>query len=282
MSNDDNYNDDDDGDDVPHLPQQTQRIKIEKVERSGDSSRRVTFKKDVASTMNEGSVLACVVTPVRNEKLLGILRQMRQLNSFRFVPVVVRLQPTRAELETMRKLETWAKTWSPLDIWRACTERDINPLVSLRFQRHIREYIELYQRGRRPEKGYIYVFHDLADDADIVKIGKTTQTPEERIKQWEAVLSPEPGRNIRILCAYPTSDASLAELVIHSVMFCERITNRINPQTSSQLVEFYRYHNLMALKKFIAKALIYVDQFVAAHRVPARDLSLEKRLKNIL
>src|SRR6056297_1260879 len=113
----------------------------------------------------------------------------------------------------------------------------------------------------RCERGYIYVFHDSGDPANIVKIGRTSRTPGQRLAEWERQLAPEPGKSLRLLSAYPTRANRIAERVVQELLRCQRVENRINPLDNRQLDEFYRIDNVLALALFVRETLRYVDNF---------------------
>lgn len=109
--------------------------------------------------------------------------------------------------------------------------------------------------------GYLYALHVLSDPANITKIGRTRRDPRKRRSEWELELAPQEGQSVILLCAYPTVANEFAERVIHEVLRCQHVTNRINPLTNDELVEFFVIENLMALKLFLRESLRFIDRY---------------------
>lgn len=118
------------------------------------------------------------------------------------------------------------------------------------------------ERARRVDaRGYIYCFHDIGDPVDVLKIGRTRRTPEQRLREWERELAPEPGKSLYLLFAYRTDHNQFAERVINLVLRCENLSKRINALTGDDLDEFYRINNMMALAVFVRETIAFVDRW---------------------
>lgn len=113
------------------------------------------------------------------------------------------------------------------------------------------------------QPGYVYCFHELSDAPDILKIGRTSRTPPERIAEWERELSPHEGLSVKLLFAHRTTSNKFAERIVQELLRCEHIVNRINPVTGDELVEFYRLDNVMAANVFVRQVLLFVDRWCA-------------------
>lgn len=96
----------------------------------------------------------------------------------------------------------------------------------------------------------------------IVKLGKTTRKPEQRIAEWESDLSPEPGTSIRLLFAFPTLFTSFAESLVHRTLYCEWLPKRVNIHNGRRLTEFFKIReaDLLALRLFVQLVLLYADR----------------------
>jgi len=136
--------------------------------------------------------------------------------------------------------------------------RRTDPTIAVRVGR-------LFQRAQKstdlPKSGYIYVFHDRESDSDIVKIGKTESNPYKRLAEWQSELAPNEETSVDLLCAYRASDVTLAELVVHETLLCERQRAYVNPVTQRQLTEFFRVDNALALQIFVRQAVAFVNAF---------------------
>ena len=88
-------------------------------------------------------------------------------------------------------------------------------------------------------QGYVYLMRNAAHDLDIVKIGLTTKTPEERAKQLSKTASPD---NFLIIDKWLVEDCVLVEKLIH-----EHLKDyRINPKR-----EFFKISVSHAIKEII-------------------------------
>jgi len=112
----------------------------------------------------------------------------------------------------------------------------------------------MLDRGDVDEAGYIYAFHVHGEHARTIKIGKTTQKPAQRMKQWKRELR----KQVDLLFAFPTNYTRLAEQLVHKTLFCEWLSKRVNASTGHKLVEFFEINNLMAAKLLIACIMEYV------------------------
>ena len=126
-------------------------------------------------------------------------------------------------------------------------------------------------RGNRPvvanqspdAPGKIYCFHDARDESTILKVGRTRQRGNRRLRQWEATLEPDEGTQLVELFNVRTRYNVFAERVAHTVMMCENLT-RVNPHTGQRLDEFFRVTNAMELKFFLILCVAYVDDWCDA------------------
>lgn len=141
----------------------------------------------------------------------------------------------------------------------------------------VRDEERAVARGRRSEAtggttdfpGFIYCFWNEDDEQPssnpqmiIVKLGKTTRKPEQRIAEWESDLSPEPGTSIRLLFAFPTLFVSFAESLVHRTLYCEWLPKRVNIHNGRRLTEFFKIReaDLLALRLFVQLVLLYADR----------------------
>lgn len=124
------------------------------------------------------------------------------------------------------------------------------------------------RRGQHPvvadqhpdEPGKIYCFHDQRDESSIVKVGRTRQRGNRRLRQWEKTLEPESGVQLVELFRINTRYNMFAERLVHTVLMCENLT-RVNPHTGQRLDEFFRVQNAMELKLFLILCIAYVDDW---------------------
>jgi hypothetical protein len=117
-------------------------------------------------------------------------------------------------------------------------------------------------RGQRPdEPGVIYCFWNTRDRPELKKIGRSRRRAEERGREWEATLEPEPGQQIVMLFSVPTRYNVFAERVVHAALLCEHQDARVNERSGQLLTEYYRVTNLMALKLFVMLCIGYIDQW---------------------
>lgn len=162
---------------------------------------------------------------------------------------------------------------SPVDVYMIITMTAPDPRVRQRIQRLFNEAAaDIVNRRDQSEKsGWIYIFHDAADPPNVLKIGRTTTTPTERLGQWENQLSPEPGKNLTLIGAYQTIANRLAERVLQELLTCEHIEKRINPVDGRRLTEFYTLSNIMTTKLLVRNVLRSVNHFVAFWRRRRRN-----------
>jgi len=120
---------------------------------------------------------------------------------------------------------------------------------------------KLIRRQNPDEPGVIYCFWNTLDRPELKKIGRTRRRAEERGREWEATLTPEPGQQIVILFSVPTRYNVLAERIVHATLLCEHQDGRVNALTGQLLTEYYRVENVMALKLFMILCIGYIDQW---------------------
>lgn len=187
---------------------------------------------------------------------LDEVRALRKLAAFRFVT------PTSVVERPIGNLEL-------PDIFRAVFGLELDERVTTSLSDlFATEMKTILRRKQRDSRGYIYCFRDLADPLDIVKIGRTVQRPEQRLAEWERTLSPQSiNKGFLVLeFAYATEFTIFAETVVHQALRCWHIEGRVNPFTGSELVEFYRNTNILALSVFVRQTLAHVDAFCIAAR----------------
>lgn len=143
-----------------------------------------------------------------------------------------------------------------------------NPLVRMRLENLFsRAGAAIREGAYRDYSGYIYVFHDLADPIDVIKIGRTERDPRKRVAEWNRELAEQQSggreQNVVLLFAYPTVANEFAERVVHETLRCEHVGDRLNINSGDELSEFFRVRNFRALKIFLRQTLAYVDRFVA-------------------
>lgn len=146
--------------------------------------------------------------------------------------------------------------------------RTPDPMVAARVSALLQGARNGIRQGLYNDKpGYIYVFHDLADAPNVVKIGRTTRAPTRRVSEWNRALAPATGggtrRNVVLLFAYPTRANSFAERVVHETLRCQHLANRIGVVSGDEQSEFFRVDAIMPLKVFIRQTLAFVDALVS-------------------
>lgn len=177
------------------------------------------------------------------------VREARQSASFQFANSDVALGPP------LRLL--------PDDVYRVAMGREPDPVIRPRTERLLAEARQLWETGESfPASGFIYAFHDTANSNRTLKIGRTTQEPEDRLAQWERTLSPEQGDSLYLLFAYRALDNVLAEAVVHETLRCERLHNLVNPLTNDELTEFFTIENALAAQILVRQVLADVNTFV--------------------
>lgn len=204
----------------------------------------------------------CRATPVTESRAHGAILALRKSARFQFVQTT---NPTRP-VDAMWRAD---EIVSPVDIYIIVTMKVPDPRIRLRIDRLFHEAAAAIRNRRDGSEaaGWIYIFHDIADPPDVLKIGRTTAaSPEERIAEWERELAPEPGRSLILLGAYQTVANRLAERVLQELFTCEHIEKRVNPVSGRRLTEFYQLGNLMTTKLIVREVLRSVNSFVTYWR----------------
>ncbi len=215
----------------------------------------------------------CRTEPIDEPQKAAAVRVLRRTDTFRFVPLRGTPAPGRVLADPTAIFEVTFNRRLPLIV----KER-----VTLLFAR---EWRAAQRDERVDEPGFIYCFHDLADPANVLKIGRTSRRPEQRRAEWERELAPGTGKSVRLLFAYAADCNEFAESVVHEVLRCEHIANRINPLTRKELTEFFSISNVMAASIFVRETLRYVNRFCrrATERFGTRprapELTLPPRLR---
>lgn len=198
--------------------------------------------------MNAETAGSCSNRPVTNRVRLDAIRVLRQTPEFNFSGRGARRAPQ-----------------NPMLNYEVAFLRIPNPLVELRVNNYLQGAKAAIKAGLYGDyRGYIYVFHDLADPDNVVKIGRTERDPRKRIAEWNRELAETSGheQNIVMLFAYPTVANVLAERIVHETLRCEHIGDRLSINSGDELSEFFRISNFRALKIFLRQTLAFVDQLV--------------------
>lgn len=194
--------------------------------------------------------MSCVSEAVTDRERLRLIAELRGTPEFRFSGAFRR------------------SAMSPAANYEVAFGRTPNPLVRERLDRLFQSARAAVASGLYGDRrGYIYVFHDLADASDVVKIGRTERDPRKRVAEWNRELATENGgrqQNVVMLFAYPTVANAFAERVVHEALRCEHIGNRLSVASGNELSEFFRIGNFRALKLFLRQTLAHVDRFILA------------------
>jgi len=195
--------------------------------------------------MSDADALACVPERSSLRASVALLRNTRE---FRFVG-------------GRRSRVTARKPTHPLTSYQIAFERRPDERVTKSLRSMLRREQRRAERGIfDDEPGYIYCFHDLADARNVLKIGRTHRTPEERLSEWAQKLAPgDKDRAVVLLFAHKTSYNKLAERVIHEVLFCESMGKRLNVD-GDKMEEFFRLDNALAASIFVRQTIAYVEQ----------------------
>lgn len=217
-------------------------------------------------------IVVCKPLPLSDATVKAAVQAARQTATFSFV-------------KTADDNSISDDSLPPVDVYTIAFGLQPHPLIAERvsklFAREATSIVESAlpeePRGEKElpygdESGYIYVFHDIADPANVLKIGRTRQTPLERLAEWERELAPEAGKSLHLLAAYPTIANRFAERIVQELLRCHHIANRINPVTGRTLEEFYEIENLMALKLFLREMLRFVNEYCTYWRKRRRQM----------
>jgi hypothetical protein len=216
----------------------------------------------------------CRSEPVTNNALLALIGKLKLLRRFRFAPAQRAETITSAEAAYLNRI---ANNMTPTDLYKLFFKELPDPRV----ERKVRNELALErkgimsgerQRAREERSGYIYVFRDVGDPLNVLKIGRTIRPPEQRIAEWEHELSPEGGKNVILLFAYATVATTFAERIIHQTLFCEWLPKRLNARTSNALIEFFKIDNFLALKLFVRETIKYIDRLSLFYRQTVNSL----------
>jgi hypothetical protein len=210
----------------------------------------------------------CRAAPITEARTRSAILALRNSPRFQFVQPADQIRPA----DVMWRAD---EIMSPVDIYMILTMQVPDPRIRLRIDRLLNEAAAaiLNRRDSSEAAGWIYIFHDIADPPDVLKIGRTTALPEQRLAEWEKELAPEPGRSLTLLSAYRTVANRLAERVLQELFTCEHIEKRVNPVTGRRLTEFYQIDNLMTTKLIVREVLRSVNSFVTywRRRRPRQD-----------
>jgi hypothetical protein len=193
--------------------------------------------------------MSCTSAPVTDTQRLTAIARERAKRQYRFVGP-----------------RTTIGLQHPLANYEIAFARTPNPLVRERVTRLFAGARQSIAAGFYGDtRGFIYVFHDLGDADNIVKIGCTERKPHKRVAEWNRELAQSTDstlQNVVLLFAYPTFANTFAEEIIFETLRCERIGNRLNPITGAELKEFFTINNFLALKVFLRQTIAYIDNFV--------------------
>lgn len=210
----------------------------------------------------------CRILPITDPQKLAAINAHRNTPAFSFVQ-----QLSSRSVEPL----------PPIDNYAIVFKLAPDPRINQRIQNLFTQESERIMASALPNEvvdreqpygdadGYIYIFHDLADPANVLKIGRTVRRPQQRIAEWERELAPDEGKSVYLLAAYPTIANEFAETVLHEVLRCQRIANRINPVTNNELEEFFTIGNLLAAKLLVRQSLRFIDRFIAFWRSRRRQ-----------
>jgi len=130
--------------------------------------------------------------------------------------------------------------------------------------RSIRQKIDfLYSRDSRvnrraPERGYVYVFRDRRDTPEtLVKIGSTVRVPR-RMNQWRSELRAGED-DLTLLFSFSSQHVRLTEAIIHTLLFCQWDSKRVNVYTSRRAVEYFAVDDWVALRQVCQSVAAHVD-----------------------
>lgn len=209
----------------------------------------------------------CRVLPITEPQKLDAIDAYRTTPAFSFLQ-----QLSTHSTEPLPPIDNYAVAF------KLAPDARVNQRVQQLFAKETERIMESALPGETVDReqpygdaaGYIYIFHDLADPARVLKIGRTVRDPRQRMSEWERELAPDEGKSIYLLAAYATIANEFAEAVVHEVLRCHRIANRINPVTNDELEEFFTLDNLMAAKLFVRESLRFIDRFCAHWRARRR------------
>ena len=109
--------------------------------------------------------------------------------------------------------------------------------------------------------GYVYVFWARKDGPNIVKIGSTEHRPDRRVATWRRELGAT-FNDIVLLFAFQAHSALFSERVLHELLRCERVSNRINRRTQRRLVEYFHIVDVHALRNLCKLVIDHTNWFV--------------------
>ena len=163
-------------------------------------------------------------------------------------------------------VRTWRKTgvWpaSPVAAYTALFGEHLDPYLVGLVQQVYARAAQMPAAKRRA--GHVYVFQDRRDPADVVKIGATSHaSAEHRIQQWRVELGAADD-DIVMLWSLPCADAILAEAVLHTLLWCQQASARINRLSNRRLVEYFVVRDRIALRFLCRVVCRHVNVVMAA------------------
>lgn len=148
---------------------------------------------------------------------------------------------------------------NPMELWQALFLLQLDPYIVRTVSRMLRRW-EMRQQQPGDGTGYLYVFRDSRDDANVYKIGSTTRDPRRRIAEWRRQLSADNGDDdnngggggdaqpVRMLFAQATPAVRTAESIVHTMFFCDWLPRRIDVRSGRRLLEYFRIFDVAALR----------------------------------
>lgn len=154
----------------------------------------------------------------------------------------------------------------PTDAYAVFFERRADRILDASIQTLLANMRQRVANGRLDDgPGVIYAFWLTGEPTDHIKIGRSAQTPHQRMADWNRVFA---GRRtsgshtelvVNQMHARRTRYNMLAESIVHTTLTCEHLAQLRHPTSGAALTEFYRIQNLMTLRLFMAMCARYAD-----------------------
>ena len=172
-------------------------------------------------------------------------------------------RPLHADVARLQATGMWPM--DPVRAYAALFAETLDPYMARRVRGLLNAVVI---SGKRT--GFVYVFRDERDASGVVKIGSTTaRKPDRRIAQWRRdLMAIGTGSTlIRMLWALPCHDAGLAERVLHALLWCQHVRDRVNVETGRRLVEYFAVDDWPALRTLCRVVCRFVNAGVLAQQV---------------
>lgn len=153
----------------------------------------------------------------------------------------------------------------PTDAYAVFFERRADSILDASIQTLLANMRQRVASGRLDDTpGVIYAFWITGEPTDHIKIGRSAQTPQQRMADWNRSIagrgaSSRQEQVVNQMHARRTRFNILAESLVHTTLTCEHLGQLRHPTTGSALTEFYRIQNIMALRLFMAVCARYAD-----------------------